>query len=144
MFHMLGVALWILLDACPMFVAGTGGEISSVYIDKPGILTLIFHSISGSTYILCNNYFWFCSVPFQVLYLSHNFLRGSAKHFVSWNLLSINIQFIGASLNKPHTTRNALQDACVCLSVCSHVAIYRKFKLNERIRTFKFAHVLKF
>ena len=144
MFHMLGVALWILLDACPMFVAGIGGEISSVYIDKPGILTPIFHSISGFYVHIVQQLLLvlFRSVPGFIPF--PHFLRGSAKHFVSWNLLSINMQFIGASLNKPHTTRNALQDACVCLSVCSHVAIYRKFKLNERIRTFKFAHVLKF
>jgi len=39
MFHMLGVALSWLLGACPFFVAGTGREISSLYIDEPGILT---------------------------------------------------------------------------------------------------------
>ena len=47
MFHILGVALYCLLGACPVFVAGTGREISSPYIDKPGILTPIFRSISG-------------------------------------------------------------------------------------------------
>ena len=47
MFHMLGVTLCCLLDACPVFVAGTGREISSLYIDKPGILTPIFHRTSG-------------------------------------------------------------------------------------------------
>ena len=47
MFHMLGVALCYLLGACPVFVAGTGREISSPCIDKPGILTPIFHSLSG-------------------------------------------------------------------------------------------------
>ena len=36
-----------------------------------------------------------------------------------------------------------MQDACVCLSVCLCVAICQKLKLNKRIRTFKFAHVLK-
>ena len=47
MFHVLGVALYCLLGACPVFMAGTGREISSPYIDKPGILTPIFRSISG-------------------------------------------------------------------------------------------------
>ena len=41
LFHMLGVALSCLLGSCPMFVAGTRCEISSPYIDKPGILTPI-------------------------------------------------------------------------------------------------------
>ena len=36
MFHTLGVALCCLVGACPIFVAGTGCEISSPYIDKPG------------------------------------------------------------------------------------------------------------
>ena len=44
---MLGVALSCLLGACPVFVTSKGREISSSYIDKPGILKLIFHSISG-------------------------------------------------------------------------------------------------
>ena len=47
MFHMLGVALCCLLGACPVFVAGTGREMSSPYTDKPGILTPIFRSISS-------------------------------------------------------------------------------------------------
>ena len=47
MFHMLGVTLCCLLGACPVFVAGTGRQISSLNIDKPGILTPIFHSVSG-------------------------------------------------------------------------------------------------
>ena len=47
MFHMLGVALCCLVGACPVFVAGTEREISSPYIDKPGTLTPIFHSISS-------------------------------------------------------------------------------------------------
>ena len=47
MFHVLGVALYCLLGACPVFVACTGRETSSPYIDKPGILTPIFRSISG-------------------------------------------------------------------------------------------------
>ena len=42
MLHMLGVALSCLLGACPVFVAGTGREISSPYIDKPGILTIAY------------------------------------------------------------------------------------------------------
>ena len=58
MFYNFGVALYCLLGACPVFVAGTGCEISSPYIDKPGILTPIFRSV------MCNNYFRFCSVPF--------------------------------------------------------------------------------
>ena len=36
---------------------------------------------------------------------------------------------VGASLSEPHTSVTALLDACVCL----RVAIYRKFKLSERI-----------
>ena len=47
MFHTLGVALNCLLGACPVFVAGTGHEISSPYIYGPGILTPIFHCVSG-------------------------------------------------------------------------------------------------
>ena len=41
-------------------------------------------------------------------------------------------EVIWASLSQPHTTVNALQDACVCMYryVCLRVAIYRKFKLN--------------
>ena len=44
-------------------------------------------------------------------------------------------EVIGASLSEPHTSVNALQDTCVCMYryVCLRVAIYRKFKLNERI-----------
>ena len=47
MFYNFGVALYCLLGACPVFVAGTGCEISSPYIDKPGILTPIFRSASS-------------------------------------------------------------------------------------------------
>ena len=40
-------------------------------------------------------------------------------------------RLIGASLSEPHTSVTALQDACVCLSVCVRTyvreAIYRKF-----------------
>ena len=54
----------------------------------------------------------------------------------------------GTSLNEPHTSVTALQHACVCLSVCLRVAIYRKFKLNKHAETkvhvhFKFAHIAK-
>ena len=59
-FHILGVALYCLLGACPVFVAGTGREISSPYIDEPGIFSIPY-LVSMS--ILCNNYFWFHSVP---------------------------------------------------------------------------------
>ena len=43
---------------------------------------------------------------------------------------------IGASLSEPHTSVTALQDACTCMSGSKsvHKVIYRKFKLNERIR----------
>ena len=34
MFNTLGVALYCLLGACPVFVAGTGREMSSPYIDE--------------------------------------------------------------------------------------------------------------
>ena len=51
---------------------------------------------------------------------------------------------IGASLSELHTSVTALR-TCVCMSACLLacllVAIYRKFKLNERM--LKFAHVLK-
>jgi len=43
---------------------------------------------------------------------------------------------IGASLSKPHTSRTALQDACVYLIVI----IYRKFKLNEWIQRISNLH----
>ena len=45
--------------------------------------------------------------------------------------LASNNAFIGASLSEPHTSVTALQDACVCMSVCVRTyvreAIYRKF-----------------
>ena len=68
MFHMLGVALCCLLGACPVFVAGTGREISSPYIDKRGILTPIFHSISGVHVRIVQQ---LLPVPFRVLYLPY-------------------------------------------------------------------------
>ena len=34
MFNMLGVALYCLLGACPVYVTGTGREMSSLYIDE--------------------------------------------------------------------------------------------------------------
>ena len=43
MFNTLGVALYCLLGACPVFVAGTGREMSSPYRDE---LTLT-HRVSG-------------------------------------------------------------------------------------------------
>ena len=43
---------------------------------------------------------------------------------------------IGASLSEPHTSVIALRVACVCVFVCLRVAIYRKFKLNERIQRY--------
>ena len=54
---------------CPVFVAGTGREISSPYIDKPGILTPIFHSLSGVHVRIVQQLLLVRSVPFQVLYL---------------------------------------------------------------------------
>ena len=42
-------------------------------------------------------------------------------------------ELIGASLSEPHTSVTALLDACVCMYVCLHVAIYRKFKLSKRV-----------
>ena len=43
-------------------------------------------------------------------------------------------KIVGASLSEPHTSVTALLDACVCMCrVCLRVAIYRKFKLSERI-----------
>ena len=47
---------------------------------------------------------------------------------------------IGASLSEPHTSVTALLDTCVCVYVCLCVAIYRKFKLSERV---SILHVLK-
>jgi len=47
---------------------------------------------------------------------------------------------IGASLSEPHTSMTALQDVCVCMYVCLLVAIYRKFKLNERMRRISNLH----
>ena len=47
------------------------------------------------------------------------------------------IELIGASLSEPHTSVTALQNMCVCLLACLLVAIYRKFKLNERIGIFQ-------
>ena len=44
------------------------------------------------------------------------------------------LRIIGASLSEPHTNGTAFaRRVCICLLV----AIYRKFKLNERIRTFQ-------
>ena len=59
---MLGTALCCVLGACPVFVAGTGREISSLSIDKPGILTPIFVAYPVFSAVLCNNYFRFRSV----------------------------------------------------------------------------------
>ena len=69
MFHTLGVALSCLLGACPLFVAGTGHEISSPYIDGPGILTPIFHCISGVEIRVIGQLLLvpFHSIPFRVL-----------------------------------------------------------------------------
>ena len=39
MFHMFGLALYYLLYACPVFVAGC--EMSSPYIDELNLLTLL-------------------------------------------------------------------------------------------------------
>ena len=61
MFHMLGVTLSCLLCACPVFVAGTRREISFSSIDKPGILTQFFHSISGVHIRIVQQ---LCLVPF--------------------------------------------------------------------------------
>ena len=33
----------------------------------------------------------------------------------------------GVSLSEPHTSKTALQDVCVCLSVCLHVAYTENF-----------------
>ena len=46
MFNTLGVALYCLLGACPIFVAGTEREMSSPYIDEL-TLTPIFQRVSG-------------------------------------------------------------------------------------------------
>jgi len=48
------------------------------------------------------------------------------------------ILLIGASLSEPHTSVIALQNACVCMSVCVREAIYRKFKLNGNEGTYTF------
>ena len=59
------MGLYCLLGACPVFVADTAGrEISSPYIGKPGILHQFSVAYPVSTSVLCNNYFWFRSVPF--------------------------------------------------------------------------------
>ena len=49
---------------------------------------------------------------------------------------------IGVSLSEPHTSGTALQDACVCMSVCVRMAIYKKFERTEtKVHVhFKFAH----
>ena len=66
MFHILGMGLYCLLGACPVFVADTAGrEISSPYIGKPGILHQFSVAYPVSTSVLCNNYFRFHSVPFR-------------------------------------------------------------------------------
>ena len=65
------MALSCLLGACPVFVAGTGREISSPYIDKPGILIPIFHSISSVRVHIVQQLLpvSFRSIPFRVLYM---------------------------------------------------------------------------
>ena len=82
MFHMLAVALSCLLGACPVFVAGTGREISSPCIDKPGILTPIFHSISGVRVRIVQQLLLvsFRSIPFQVLYMYLPYTSVSKLH----------------------------------------------------------------
>jgi len=60
------------------------------------------------------------------------------------------VKIVGANLSDPHTSGTALQDACVCLSVCllTYVWPYAK-TLNwtngyTKVHVhFKFAHVLK-
>ena len=41
----------------------------------------------------------------------------SLKNWI-WTPSLGNLGLIGASLSKPHTSGTALQDTCVCLSVC--------------------------
>ena len=57
-----------------------------------------------------------------------------------WSPTLHSLHVIGASLSEPHTSMTVLQDACVCLSVCLHVAIYRKLNWtngNEGMHTFQ-------
>ena len=61
MFNTLGVALYCLLGACPVFVAGTGREMSSPYRDE---LTLT-HRISGVHVRIVHQLLPFRSVPFR-------------------------------------------------------------------------------
>ena len=58
--------------------------------------------------------------------------------YVSYQAHLVQCGFIGASLSEPHTSVTALLNACVCMCVCLRVAIYRKFKLNERIQRYTY------
>ena len=52
------------------------------------------------------------------------------------------------SLSEPHTSVTALQDTCMCMSVClfacGHIPKIEIERTETKVRTdFKFAHVLK-
>ena len=90
---MLGVALYCLLGACSVFVAGTGREISSPYIDKPGILTPIFRSISG-VHVRIVQQFRFRSVPGFIPSCVNDsrcefLLTGIVRHSSQFSIISV-------------------------------------------------------
>ena len=86
--------------------------------------------------------FLFCSFcPFISLY----FLDLTYISETLWHMLRYMTLF-GASLSEPHTSETAMQDTCVCMSVClrtwGHTLKFLIQRTNIYVH-FKFAHMLK-
>ena len=93
MFNTLGVALYCLLGACPVFVAGTGREMSSPYRDE---LTLT-HRVSGVHVRIVHQLLPFRSVPFRSVpgfIASHLTLIGECTHPPTWQCCQISYKLI--------------------------------------------------
>ena len=80
MFNTLGVALYCLLGACPVFVAGTGRKMSSPYLDE---LTLT-HRVSSLHIHIVHQ---LLPVPFRVLEVT---LKPDLQKLGCSNLLMLN------------------------------------------------------
>ena len=75
MFNTLGVALYCLLGVCPVFVAGTGRENSSPYLDE------LTHGVSGVHVCIVHQLLPvpFRSVPFRSGFYSFPFSLSTVK-----------------------------------------------------------------
>ena len=89
MFNTLGVALYCLLGACPVFVAGTGRKKSSPYLDD------LTHGVSGVHVRIVHKLLPFGSVPFGSVPFRSGFYsfpkRGRQVHPVSGYVTLITI-----------------------------------------------------